>query len=422
MSRLSVWWEGQIVGTLFRDADGDLGFFYSSDWLAQPAARAISTALPLRIEPYGRRQTRSFFAGLLPEEGQRDAAASALGLSRNNDFALLDALGGDVAGALAIWPEGQAAPVYQPASEPEPLTESALATILDSLPLRPLLAGQAGLRLSLAGAQNKVPVVVRDNQICLPSPGQPTTHILKPEMTRFAGSVENEAFVMRLAKAIGLSVAPVDPRVVQGRKFLLIERYDRQLGPDGSMHRVHQEDFCQALGHQPESKYAAEGGPTFKTSFSLVRSVTTRPAIEVLKLLDATIFNLIIGNADAHGKNFSLLYSPSDGTVLAPLYDLLCTMAWPHVATRMAMKIGGAGALEELSPRAWEKFSEDAGLRMPFVRKRVLELCQLVAGALHDTEKDLEDRDHSGGTVRSLGAIIAKRAAGVASVSAPKTA
>ncbi len=102
MSRLSVWWEGQIMGTLFRDADGDLGFVYSSDWLAQPAARAISTALPLRIEPYGRRQTRSFFAGLLPEEGQRDAAASALGLSRNNDFALLDALGGDVAGALAI--------------------------------------------------------------------------------------------------------------------------------------------------------------------------------------------------------------------------------------------------------------------------------------------------------------------------------
>jgi serine/threonine-protein kinase HipA len=185
---------------------------------------------------------------------------------------------------------------------------------------------------------------------------------------------------------------------------------------------VHQEDFCQALGHQSESKYAAEGGPTFKTSFSLVRSVTTRPAIEVLKLLDATIFNLIIGNADAHGKNFSLLYSPSDGTVLAPLYDLLCTMAWPQVATRMAMKIGGAGALEELSPRAWEKFSEDAGLRMPFVRKRVLELCQLVAGALQDTEKDLEDRDLSGGTVRSLGAIIAKRAAGVASVSDPKTA
>ncbi len=88
----------------------------------------------------------------------------------------------------------------------------------------------------------------------------------------------------------------------------------------------------------------------------------------------------------------------------------------------MAMKIGRAGALEDLSPQAWETFSEDAGLGMPFVRKRVLELCQLVTGALQDVEKDLEDRDLSSGALRSLGAIIAKRAAGVASVSAPKTA
>lgn len=100
---------------------------------------------------------------------------------------------------------------------------------------------------------------------------------------------------------------------------------------------------------------------------------------------DAGAFNLIIGNADAHGKNFSLLYSASNGVVLAPLYDLLCKMAWPRVPTRMAMKIGGAGTLEELSPQAWEKVSEATGLRMPFVHRQVLELCQLAA----DIEQDL---------------------------------
>ena len=189
--------------------------------------------------------------------------------------------------------------------------------MLDMLPSRPLLAGEDGLRLSLAGAQSKVPVVLVDGAVALPAPGQPTTHILKPPISRFSATTENEAFVMRLAAAVGLDVAPVEPRVVRDRTFLLVQRYDRAPAEDGSVRRVHQEDFCQALGIPPEIKYASEGGPGLKDCFALVRRVAARPAVDVLKLLDAVIFNVIAGNADAHGKNFSILYD-GDGPASRP--------------------------------------------------------------------------------------------------------
>lgn len=245
--------------------------------------------------------------------------------------------------------------------------------MLDELPKRPLLAGQEGLRLSLAGAQTKVPVVLVDGAIALPAPGQPTTHILKPPIPRFPATTENEAFAMALAAEVGLDVAPAEARVVSDRRFLLVARYDRAQDAAGRVIRLHQEDFCQALGIPPEHKYAAEGGPTFKTSFELLRRVATRPAVEVLKLLDAAIFNLIIGNADAHGKNYSLLHGAT-GATLAPLYDLLSTIAYPDLSPKLAMKIAKCGTLEEIDETTWPKFAADAGLAAPFVRRRVKEL------------------------------------------------
>jgi len=242
-----------------------------------------------------------------------------------------------------------------------------------------LAGGEDGLRLSLAGAQSKLPVVYRDGEIALPAPGQPTTHILKPEIARFDGTTENEAFCMRLARAIGLDVADVQYRNVGNKRFLLIERYDRQAGEDGKTIRLHQEDFCQALGFTSARKYASDGGPVFRDCFALVRRVTTRPAAETLKLLDAAVFNAIIGNADAHAKNFSLLYLP-DRTQLAPLYDLLSTVAYPDLSQRFAMKIGGRRTLEELYPADLEKFAKDIEIRAPFVRRRMEEIAEAVVG------------------------------------------
>lgn len=379
-SALSVWWNDKIAGTLRLDEHGDMTFVYAPDWIADESCVPLSRSLPKQEEPFDRRRTRPFFAGLLPEETQRDSVARALGISRGNDFAFLKALGGDVAGALTLWPEGEAPPAYDGAVAREPLGDNALIALLDALPKRPLLAGEEGLRLSLAGSQSKLPVVLVDGDVALPALGQPTTHILKPPMTRFSATTENEAFAMRLAASIGLSVAPVEVRRVKDRPYLLVERYDRILAA-GDVRRLHQEDFCQALGIPPEHKYAAEGGPTFKTGFKLLRDATARPALEVLKLLDAAIFNLIVGNADAHGKNYSLLYG-AEGATLAPLYDLMCTAAYPEVSPRLAMKIGDLSTIEDLKRPPWTDFARDTGLGAAFVRRRAGELADAVAAAV----------------------------------------
>ncbi|MDE0029414.1 MAG: type II toxin-antitoxin system HipA family toxin [Deltaproteobacteria bacterium] len=376
---LDVWWDGVVVGQLTQDRHGELGFVYSSDWLQRDDAPALSASLPKRPEPYSRRECRPFFGGLLPEEGQRQAVARALGVSRGNDFALLDKLGGDVAGALQLLPPGELPRPAHSDHPPRLLDEAGLIDLLDALPARPLLAGEEGLRLSLAGSQTKVPVVLVDGEVALPAPGQATTHILKPSIPRFSGTTENEAFVMRLAAAAELAVASVEARSVRERTFLLVSRYDRATGSDGRVRRIHQEDFCQALAINPERKYAAEGGPTLTDCFALLRRVALRPAVDVLKLLDAAIFNLIVGNADAHGKNFSILYDEDEeGPRLAPLYDLLATVAYAELSPGMAMKIGRRATLGEMDGRAWAAFATDATLGLPLIRRRVFEISEAV--------------------------------------------
>lgn len=416
---LSVWWDGAVVGTLQVNQHGQLRFTYGDDWLTDAARPAISFSLPKQAQPFTQRQCRPFFAGLLPEEAQRDAIAGALGFSRGNDFAFLEALGGDVAGALSLWPAGHVPPTPAPDGTPRSLSDDELVDVLETLPKRPLLAGREGLRLSLAGAQTKLPVVLVDNRVALPAPGQPTTHILKPAIARFPHTTENEALVMTLAAAVGLPVAPVSARSVKGRPYLLVTRYDRRFDADGRARRLHQEDFCQALGIVPERKYAAEGGPTFTAAFDLLRRATTMPAGAVLAFLDAAIFNLIVGNADAHGKNFSLLYQGADAR-LAPFYDLLSTVVYPELSPSLAMKIAKRATLEEIGPTTWRQFADDIGMPARFVQRRVAELADAARGQSRELPHDerLAGLDHA--AVTTYSAMIAARADDVARSVAPR--
>lgn len=406
---LDIWWDGHLVGQLTQDKHGELGFAYAPAWLDDEQTPPLSASLPKRAEPFSRRECRPFFGGLLPEESQRDAAAQALGVSRANDFALLDRLGGDVAGALQLLPPGEVPATLAPDGRPTSLDDAGLIRVLDALPVRPLLAGEEGLRLSLAGAQSKVPVVLVDGVVALPAPGQPTTHILKPPISRFVATTENEAFVMRLAAAIGLDVAPVEPRTVEDRTFLLVQRYDRATGDDGFVRRIHQEDFCQALGVPPETKYASEGGPTFKDCFALLRRVAARPAVDVLKLLDAVIYNVIAGNADAHGKNFSILYD-AEGPRLAPLYDLLATVAYPDLSPKFAMKIGKRATLAQLDAKGWAAFATDAGLGLPLIRRRVAEISKGVIARTGEVAAELVRPGFDRTAIESLAAMVRERA------------
>lgn len=412
---LHVWWDGRIVGQLTQNQHGELGFVYAEEWLQDSTTPSLSASLPKRIEPFKRRECRPFFGGLLPEETQRDAVAKVLGVSRENDFMLLDRLGGDVAGALQLLAPEESPSVIPYGANPLPLDDEGITRILDTLPRRPLLAGESGLRLSLAGAQAKVPVVLIGNRIALPSPGQPTTHILKPPIPRFPATTENEAFIMRLASASGLDVAHVEARVVRDRTFLLVQRYDRTGTKDGQIRRLHQEDFCQALGVPSETKYASEGGPNLKDCFALLRRISARPAVDVLKLLDAVIFNLIAGNADAHGKNFSILYA-HDGPRLAPLYDLLATVAYADISQKFAMKIGKQATLEELDTNSWSVFATDTGLGLPLIRRRILELCHTIQSKTSEVKGALTLPGIDTGALDQFAELVSARAVRCSSI------
>lgn len=382
LDNLSVWWGARNAGTLSIDRGGAMHFVYAPEWLADAASPALSRAMPKREAEYDDAVCKAVFGGLLPEEGQRTAIARALGVSPDNPFRLLAALGGDVAGALAFLPTGEIPP-QATVGNPEPLDDTALAQLLDRLPRVPMLAGEGGARLSLAGAQSKLPVVFAGDRIAVPLPGQPSTHLIKPEPDRFAGLAANEAFCLALARTVGLDAVDAEWRQVNGRPYLLVTRYDRGV-TDGAVRRLHQEDFAQALGIPSNRKYAAEGGPVFRDCFTLLREATARPALEVLKLVDAAIFNVIIGNADAHAKNFSLLRQDENGgrIVLAPLYDLVSTIVWPELSSRLAMTFGGAGTLEQLEAKHFDRFAVDAGVAAPFLRRRTSQLAEAVADAI----------------------------------------
>lgn len=166
----------------------------------------------------------------------------------------------------------------------------------------------------------------------------------------------------------------------------MVKRYDRVIA-GGATQRLHQEDFAQALGIVSSRKHAAEGGPAFRVSFALLRSAVTRPAIEVLKLIDGALFNVIIGNADANAKNFSLLYRERGGRremVFAPLYDLVAPYRWPALSPRFAMDFGGARKLEEVDAGCFVRFTQASGTAAPLVRRRAVQLAQRVEEVARD--------------------------------------
>lgn len=384
MSRaLDVYLHTDFVGNLIQNEHGEMVFTYAESWLGQPSALPLSHSLPLRKEPFSRNECRGFFAGILPEETKRDLVARNLGISARNDFAMIEQIGGECAGAVTFIPAGAKLPAQD--YQYRPLPNSDLAGILRELPRRPLMAGEDGIRLSLAGAQDKIAVHVAGDKISVPLGGAPSTHILKPAIAHFEGVVFNEATCMKLAAAIGLPVAPVEIRNAGGIDFLLVERYDRKIievpAAPSSIQRMHQEDFCQALGIVSENKYQREGGPSLKDGFKLIRDVSSTPVIDLQRFLDAVIFNFLVGNHDAHGKNFSLTYDQAS-IRLAPLYDIVCTAFYPELSRKMAMKIGGEYESTKIYPRHFEKMAEECGLAKPLVKKRIPELAETMIAAL----------------------------------------
>ncbi|MCL2335452.1 MAG: type II toxin-antitoxin system HipA family toxin [Endomicrobia bacterium] len=390
---LSVRLFGREAGTLKQDESGKMRFTYSDN-----AKTAISMSLPLEKKNFNEKECRPYFNGLLPEnETTRERLAKIFKISSGSDFALLRSIGHDCAGALSLHnPDEPEKKVSFMKLDCEPKTEEELAKYIEELPERPLFIGEDNdIRISLAGVQDKAAVSVLGGEICFPKNGSPSTHILKPLVKKFDDTVSNEYLCMRLASAAGIRVPKVEIRKAKDTPYFLIERYDRELRGD-EIKRIHQEDFCQALGILSGDKYQKDGGPGIKECFDLLDK-TVVPAKDRVAFMKMIMFNYLIGNNDAHGKNFAMLYKNEiPKPALAPAYDILSTEVYPELSKKMAMRIGSSYEKDRTNASDWHKMCAGVGYSFAEFKREFLEMCQMLPEKLDVEMKSLSGQPGSG--------------------------
>ena len=427
MSELTVLLDGRKAGTLLQKR-GRLTFFYADSWRFGPGAYPLSLSMPLNIREHTHTAVDPFLWGLLPDnEFVLARWAQRFHVSPRNAFALLEHVGEDCAGAVQfVLPGSQSDTLALDKGEIEWLDEAGVGERLRTLRTN-AAAGRteqdAGL-FSLAGAQPKTALYYDGERWGVPSGRIPTTHILKPPAPGLDGHAENEHLCLSLARALGLPAALSTVQTFGDVTAFVVERYDRVKMDDLAaqyaalaaqyaalaatkaadlsaqavaeaadaavssqvmanfarttpIYRVHQEDFCQALGIHPSKKYQNEGGPGPLQITNLLRnnasSVARRgrrkssaemqdsaPVEDVTTFIDALIFNWLIGGTDAHAKNYSLLIG-GDGLVrLAPLYDLASIFGYPNIEikkAKLAMKVGDKYTLVTIGLSDWIKLA-----------------------------------------------------------------
>ena len=385
---LNVWRDQRLVGYLWRNPGGLIGFRYAEEWLAQ-GEFAISRTLPLQREDFAPEAglAHRFFANLLPEGGVRDQTVRDLKIA-NTDFDLLRAIGGECAGALAMLQAG-----HQPSTEHEyhRVSDAEIANLIARRGQVYAWIANERPRLSLAGAQNKCPVLVKDDAYWLPRKESPSSHILKFELSDYRHLPAFETFTTLLAKAIGLPVVDIQLRSMADAYYALIERYDRHPNANGRIVRLHQEDFCQALGCGHERKYQQDGGPTFTDCYQLVREVSTEPANDLRHLLRWQAFNVLAGNSDGHAKNLSLLHQANGEIRLAPFYDLVCTRAIERIDYHLAFAVGDESNPGVIALKHWDRLAQQCGVRPRFLRDQVLDVATRLLENLQRVREEFED-------------------------------
>lgn len=394
---LKVYLNRQQVGEIERRGPDRYRFKYSEAALkGQISPRAqLSASLPLRQQVFTPSETSPFFEGLLPEGAVRAAIARSFHISEGDGFGLLRALGADCAGAVALLPSDGEPPV-PPQGSLSVLSADQLAQLVQDLPRHPLGVdpADAGVRLSLGGIQHKLVLAGGPERgFSQPLDGAPSTCLLKPEFGQYPGLVANEAFCMKVAQSSGLRAASIKIIEVGSTPCLYVQRFDRNIEANGNVtERIHQEDMCQALGISPVAKYEENGGPSVAAVIGLLRTLRgTYMARDISDLVRIVLVNFLLGNSDAHGKNFALLYEPTEGVRLAPVYDVVSTAVYPDVTDRMAMGIGGITDPTEVDMQAWVRLAEECELGRgiaPIVRRQTASVLQAVDHWRESAERD----------------------------------
>ena len=386
-----VWYSDALVGTL-EERERELYFSYAHEWLDSEKVFPISINLPLKEQE---QLAHSFFSGLLPEGASRERLCREKGIDVRDDAGLLFAIGEDCAGALSIISESSA----KETRSTREITNSEIETLARS-------KGKQGInreerRFSLAGAQEKQPVVFNNGRYELPNKEYPSTHILKFEtypLVCFAEIIAN-----RLASRIGLPVVDTEFLETAGADypFLRIERYDRIL-ENSRIIRLHQEDLLQAIGEPTALKYQSDGGPSLSKISEVIREHSSEPVRSILQLRDWQIFNYLIGNWDGHAKNLALLYERgSAAPKLTPFYDLVAIEYLNQAkaadwSRKLAFFIGKNDIPERVTLEDWGLFADALSIPKKPTLERLAELASILPNAAVEVRSEFanEHGDH----------------------------
>lgn len=370
MKQLNVYYRNALVGSLIHQEGTPVEFYYNAQWAQN--GFAISQSLPFDDNNPGMKAFR-FFTNLLPEGEARQRIVNKLKIA-DDDFSLLEAIGGECAGALVVAPQ----PIDMEAAGYELLTDEAFDRIVKTGGLS-VTSRHSGNRLSLAGAQDKLPIYIDDQgQYRLPQEGAASTHIIKFTSKHYKNVPAFETVMGAIARKVGIDIAPIEFHQHPKGNYLLIERYDRYRDSNGWIERLHQEDFCQATGRSSSNKYSNKGEKSpIAEIFQIIKAGSEEPVTDMRSIVRWHIFNALAGNSDAHLKNISLLYREGQESFkLAPFYDLVCTRTYEDMDRFLAIPVGEQFDPDLLSKDDWVQMAEDCGVGSRFVLNEVKRISQ----------------------------------------------
>ena len=390
---------GSIDGGDYRTAQ----FSYMDEYLDEANAVPVSISLPLQRERFSAGQTRQFFEGLLPEGFTRRSVAQWLHLDENDYLSILYHLGRECLGAVRVLKEGET----QAASYEMITKQQVKALAAEGAQKSAEIVSKS--HLSLTGASGKVGLYydTAGNQWYLPQGTAPSTHIVKQSHVRLEGIVTNEQLSMMTAAKCGIEVPKsfiIDLGSGEDNEVLYAtRRYDRTFeGAADTISgllaplRLHQEDFSQALGISSANKYEKEHTGYMRRMFELLRQFSSNPIVDQGKLWDIIVFCYLLGNTDAHVKNFSLLYGRDLRSIrLAPAYDLVSTTVYESSTREMSFYIGNALLIDEITETSFREAATEIHIGERFASRRYNYICNHFREALRETAAELQEAGFS---------------------------
>ena len=399
---ITVYCNSKTIGHLWLDDQAHFTFQYDKDWLNNPNATPLSLLHPLQSAPIENDKTRAFFINLLPEQELKETVARKLDIPVSDDFSLLGALAGDCTGDITMCPADNMPTdqMYRLLYDNENI--AAVAS------WQPLFAGEDGVRLSVSGTVDKLPVYVDDKGIYLPVGGSPSSHLIKSDIPGHDNSVLNESFCTKLATKLGL---PVLEGVLQNNIYL-VSRSDRERTKDGQVTRIHQEDFCQILDIEPEIKTEKEGGASLKMCFEIVRRYSANPVIDMNLLLKWVLFSYLIGHQEATAKNLAFVWT-EEGPRLAPFADIISDAVYNGAGQPLAMCIGSENRPSWIVTRRWESFAKEVNIKPKYVVLTLDDMARQIVGLAESLVQEQFEEYRSDGVVASILQIIRTRSRNV---------